>query len=85
VRRFFLVERYTPGSDGGSVADDARRLTSSSDATVRHVGTVLVVAEEVCLSVFEAPDAVTVAAATERAGLRPDRIVEAQWFPGSPA
>jgi hypothetical protein len=84
MRRFFLIERYAPGSDAGSVAEDARRLTESGDATTRHVGTVLVAAEEVCLSVFEAPDAVTVAAATERAGLRPDRIVEAEWFPGPP-
>jgi hypothetical protein len=37
-----------------------------------------------CLSVFEATDVGTVAAAGEAVGLPADRIVEAEWFPGAP-
>ena len=48
----------------------------------RHIGTVIIAAEETCLSVFEAADTRSVAAATEAAGLPADRIVEVEWFPG---
>jgi hypothetical protein len=51
----------------------------------RHIGTVVIAAEDTCLSLFEAADAGSVAAAIEATGLPADRIVEAEWFPGPSA
>jgi Nickel responsive protein SCO4226-like len=81
-RRFFLVERYAPASGPAAVAAAAQRLPRSADGT-RHLGSVVIATEEICLSVFEAPDAGAVAALNDDAGLPIDRIVEAVWFPGS--
>jgi hypothetical protein len=81
-RRFFLVERYAPDIDLRSVAAAIQRQTAS-DADTRHIGTVVIAAEQTALSVFEADDAASVAAVNEAAGLPVDRIVEAEWFPGS--
>jgi hypothetical protein len=80
-RRYFLVERYLPEADVRSVVAATRRQTDANDDP-RHIGTVIIAAEETCLSVFEAVDARSVAAAIEAAGLPADRIVEAEWFPG---
>jgi hypothetical protein len=77
-RRCFLVERYVPAADAMSVVAAAQRQTDDP----RHIGTVVIAAEETCLSVFEAADARSVAAATEATGRPADRIVEAEWFPG---
>jgi hypothetical protein len=83
-RRYFLVERYLPEADVRSVVAATQRQTGSTDAP-RHIGTVVIAAEETCLSVFEAADVRAVAAATEAAGRPADRIVEAAWFPGPSA
>ncbi len=80
-RRYFLVERYLPEAGVRSVVAATQRPTRSTDDP-RHIGTVVIAAEETCLSVFEAADAQSVAAATEAAGLPADRIIEADWFPG---
>ena len=80
--RFFLVERYTPDVDARSVAAAIQQQTGSRDGT-RHIGTVVIAAEQTALSVFEATDAGSVVAVNEAAGLPHDRIVEAEWFPGS--
>ncbi len=80
--RYFLVERYTPAVNATAVQEAAQRLAALDDATTRHVGTVLVAAEEICLSVFEAPDEQAVLAVNQRASFRLDRIVEVQWFDG---
>jgi hypothetical protein len=80
-RRCFLVERYVSQVDVGSVVAAIQVPTGSADAA-RLIGTVVIAAEETCLSVFEAVDASSVAAAAEAAGLPADRIVEAEWFPG---
>jgi hypothetical protein len=83
-RRYFLVERYLPGSDVRSLVAATQRPAGTNDDP-RHIGTVVIAAEETCLSVFEAVDAQSVAAATEAAGRPADRIVEAEWFPGPSA
>ncbi len=70
--RYFLVERYAPA--GTAVAAAAQRLTG-----IRHVCSVVIAAEEMCLSVFEADDVATVREANQEA----DRIVEITWFPGT--
>ena len=83
-RRFFLVERYTPDVDVRSVAAATQQQAGSCDGP-RHIGTVVIAAEQTALSVFEANDARSVVAVNEAAGLPMDRIVEAEWFPGSPS
>jgi hypothetical protein len=75
-RRVFLVERYTPDVDVRSIAAAAQHQTG-------HICTVVIVAEQTALSVFEAHDAPSVVAVNEAAGLPLDRIVEAEWYPGS--
>lgn len=82
-RRYFLVERYLPDADARSVATAVAGQTGPPDGP-RHIGTVVISTEQTCLSVFEATDVATVTAATEAAGLPADRIVEAEWFPGTP-
>lgn len=52
------------------------RVGKLPPAGVRHVWTILVSAEDTCLSVFEGPDAAAVEAANERAGFHLDRVVE---------
>ena len=76
--RYFLVERYLPEAAVGSLVAATQRQTGST----RHIGTVVIAAEETCLSVFEAADALDLAAAIDAAGLPADRIVEAEWFAG---
>jgi hypothetical protein len=80
-RRYFLVERYLPEADVRSVVAAAQRPSGVTDDP-RHIGTVVIAAEDTCLSLFEAADAGSVAAAIEATGLPADRIVEAEWFPG---
>ena len=80
-RRYFLVERYLPEADVRSVVAAAQRSTGVTDDP-RHIGTVVIAAEDTCLSLFEAADAGSVAAAIEATGLPANRIVEAEWFPG---
>ncbi len=82
-RGVFLVECYIPDGDPRAVAL-ATQGHDRPGGGPRHLGTVVVAAEQTCLSVFEADDAAEVVAATAAAGLPLDRIVEAEWFPGSP-
>jgi hypothetical protein len=81
-RRFFLVERYLPGIAPAWVEAAVDRLGRGDDGRVRHLCTLRVAEEETCLSVFEAPDALAVAATNEDAGFRLDRIVEVEWYAG---
>ena len=83
--RFFLVERYTPAVTGAAVAAAVQRLAAAGDAAGRHVGTLMIPAEEICLSVFEAVDEGAVVALNEHAGFRVDRIVEVSWFTTPPS
>jgi hypothetical protein len=80
-RRYFLVERYLPEGEVRSVVAATQQPTGAADRP-RHVGTVVIAAEETCMSLFEAADAQSVATAIEATGRPADRIVEAEWFPG---
>jgi hypothetical protein len=44
---------------------------------------VLVHGEDTCLTILEAPDARAIGQVTDRAGFRPDRIVEVTAYPGT--
>ena len=75
----FLVERYLVGW----TRDDIQQLTDRiaqaqthfGPLGVRHVHSVVVSSDEMCLCVFEGPDADTVARANAGAGFPFDRVV----------
>jgi len=52
------------------------RIDELPHGQVRHLWTILVAAEDTCLSVFEGPDARAVEEANARAGFHLDRVVE---------
>jgi Protein of unknown function (DUF4242) len=77
----FLVEAYTPASiQIGEVEERARRAAdqlAAAGAEVEYVRTIFVPEDELCLHLL---DAASIDAANEliqRAGISPDRIVEA--------
>jgi hypothetical protein len=76
--RHFLVERYLPSIANQHVDLATRRLDVLAGAGVRHVLTLVVLGEETCLSIFEAPDLVAVRDVNQRAGFDLDRIVEVE-------
>ena len=80
-RRYFLVERYLPDADVRSVVAAIQRPTGSTDDP-RHIGTVVIAAEDDLPVRVRGGGRPVVAAATEAVGLPADRIVEAEWFPG---
>lgn len=77
---FYLVERYVPSMSAAEVAQAAARLAETAGEEVRHLYTLVVLDEDTCLSLFEAPDARAVEAANERARFPLDRIVQAAVF-----
>ena len=77
----FLVETYTPAAAVvAEIEARARRAAAELERAgtpVRYVRSIFVPADETCFHLFEAPSADTVREASERAGLSPQRIVEA--------
>ena len=73
---YYLVERYVPSMSGADLAAAIRRVEDEAGDGVRHVWTVVVGAEDTCLSVFEGPDAESVRGVNLRAGFHLDRVVE---------
>jgi Protein of unknown function (DUF4242) len=77
----FLVETYAPSSVArADVETRARRAAAELARTgipVRYVRSIFVPEDEMCLYLFEARSADAVREASERAGIAPERIVEA--------
>ena len=76
----FLVEAYTPSAaatSAGSRARAAARQLALDGHPVRYVRSTFVPEDETCLHVFEAGSIETVREVSERAGLEPQRILEA--------
>jgi hypothetical protein len=79
----FLVERYWPGIDAGSLRavlprlDDAAREMTAEGTPVHHVGSILMPVDEVVFSIFAAGDEAAVRRLNERADLPVDRIASA--------
>jgi hypothetical protein len=77
----FLVETYTPAA--AVLAEiEARTCRAAAELEregrpVRYVRSIFVPADETCFHLFEAASADAVRDASERAGLSPQRIVEA--------
>jgi len=81
---FYLVERYVPSMPAADIYAALARIDAPHDR-VRHLWTILVRAEDTCLSVFEASDVEAVVQATARAGFPFDRIVEVTPVVASPS
>jgi hypothetical protein len=81
---FYLVERYVPSMPAADIREALARISAPQDE-VRHLWTVLVRAEDTCLSVFEASDVEAVVRATARAGFPCDRVVEVTPVVDSPS
>jgi hypothetical protein len=77
----FLVEAYTPAMINlVEVEARARRAAAQlaeAGTEVRYLHAIFVPADETCFHLFEAASADAVRAASERAGLSAQRIVEA--------
>ena len=80
---FYLVERYVPSMPAADIHAALARI-NVPQAQVRHLWTILVTAEDTCLSVFEASDVEAIVQATARAGFPFDRVVEVTPVVGSP-
>jgi hypothetical protein len=82
----FLVEAYTPGMINlVEVEARARRAAAQlaeAGTEVRYLHAIFVPADETCFHLFEAASADAVRAASERAGLSAQRIVEAVGVTG---
>jgi hypothetical protein len=76
----FLVERYWPGLTKDEFAGAERRLRRAvrdlvrTGAAIRLVSSTFIPAEEIVLSVFEAPGEAAVVEANLRSGVRFDRV-----------
>jgi hypothetical protein len=79
--RMYLVERYTPSLGAEQVAAAVSRLSALAVPDTSHVWTVLVPAEDTCLSLFAAASAAAVAEANVRADFGFTRIIDAVAFP----
>lgn len=85
VMATFIVERYLPGSTPDERDRDVDRIRSVGEVLSRrgavHVLSLIVDADEMCMHLFEAEGAPTIAAAHEGAGLTVDRVVEVRMSP----
>jgi hypothetical protein len=79
----YLVEGFLPRSRSAELPEAVRRMRSAAEAltaegvAVRHVRSSFLPADELFLHVLEAESAEAAGEATQRAGVAPDRIVEA--------
>ena len=80
---FYLVERYVPSMPAADIHAAIARI-NVPQAQVRHLWTILVRADDTCLSVFEASNVEAVVQATARAGFPFDRVVEVTTLVVSP-
>lgn len=77
----YLIEAYLAGGDVTDLQDRARAAAetmSNEGHAVRYLRSVLVRADETCFHLFEAASQEIVAELARRAGLRYERIVEAE-------
>jgi hypothetical protein len=79
----YLVDGYLPRSRSGELAELIARLRAAAEAltaegtAVRHVRSSFLPADELLLHLLEAESAEAAGKATRRAGIAPERIVEA--------
>jgi Protein of unknown function (DUF4242) len=79
----YLVEAYLPTADGATrrrvvaTARSAAEEMARTGTAIRYLRSIFVPTDETCFHLFDAPSAELVREASERAGLGPERIVEA--------
>jgi hypothetical protein len=79
----YLIEGYVPRSRSAELTESVARLRRAADALsaegipVRHLRSSFLPADELVLHVLEAESAEAAGDATKRAGIAPERIVEA--------
>jgi hypothetical protein len=79
----YLIEGYQPRSRSAELTESVARLRRAVDALtaegipVRHLRSRFLPADELVLHVLEAESAEAAGDATKRAGIAPERIVEA--------
>lgn len=84
--RSFLVEGYQATGGNADLEELARRTdaVAAASESIRYLGSLVLLEEEVCLHVFEAPSVAALVEASMRAQLQHDRVVETVWLePGS--
>lgn len=82
--RSFLVESYLATRNAAALAALARHAhVLEAGQAIRHLGSLVLVEDEVCFHVFEAPSAATLLAASEEAGLPCERVTKTIWAAGS--
>lgn len=82
----YLVEGYLTASGKARLAALARRAHAlEAGEGIRHLGSLVLLEDEICFHIFEAPSAAALVEASRRAGLEYDRIVETTWIAGTPA
>lgn len=81
--RTFLVEAYAPAaSEVDRVSAQARLAVSAGPPIVRHIRSILVPEDELCLHLFEADSAAVLAVAVGGAAMTAPRIVEVTLVSG---
>ena len=79
----YLVECYVPNSrsrelpETAARAQEAAQILTAEGAQVRYLRSTFVPSDELCLHLFEADSADRVSEASKRAGIEPERVVEA--------
>jgi hypothetical protein len=81
--RCFLVESYLATRDESELEAVVRRAQAiGRTGATRHLGSLVLLEDEVCFHIFEAPSATALLAATEEAGLSCERVTETLWRRG---
>jgi hypothetical protein len=80
----FIMERYWPGVTEADVRRAGTALRAAGRDDVRYLGSVLMPGDEVVLFRFDAVSAQQVAAVSEQARLRCDRVVPAVFLDPEP-
>jgi hypothetical protein len=79
----YLVESYVPHFRSGELPEAASRAREAAQALtaegaqVRYLRSTFLPSDELCLHLFEADSADWAGEASRRAGIEPDRIIEA--------
>jgi hypothetical protein len=78
--RVYLVETYTSRSRRDTAAAAAERVSAAAAAAARvtYLRTLFLREDELCLHLFQSDGLGAVSEVVERAGIAPDRIVEAE-------
>ena len=80
--RSFLVEGYQATRGNAELEELARRIAvvAAESESIRYLGSLVLLEDDVCLHVFEAPSAAALVEASKRAQLPHERVVETVWL-----